>query len=75
MTTNFVKWASEHGQMAKIKSSDDCGDEVITMVVQFEYDRHGFEVYLGNVGSKWTTQMGLITMGFPVGGFHMGNPG
>ena len=50
MTTNFVKWASEHGQMAKIRPSDSCGDEDITMAAQSEYEGHGFEVYLGNVG-------------------------
>ena len=50
MTTNLVKCASEHGQMAKIRPSDSYGDEAITMAAQFEYDRRGFEVYLGNVG-------------------------
>jgi hypothetical protein len=50
MTTKMVKWASEHGQMAKIRPSDGCGGKAITTAAQFEYDRHGFEGYLGNVG-------------------------
>ncbi len=44
------KWPSGHGQLTKIPLSDDCGGKIILTVVQFEYDRHGFEGYLGNVG-------------------------
>ncbi len=51
MTTNLAKCAAEHGQMAKIRPSDGCGGKAITTAAQFEYDRHGFEGYLGNVGS------------------------
>ncbi len=29
---------------------DGCGGKTITMAAQFEYDRIGFEGYLGNVG-------------------------
>jgi hypothetical protein len=29
---------------------DDCGGKTITTAAQFEYDRHGLEGYLGNVG-------------------------
>jgi hypothetical protein len=50
MTTKLVKWESEHGQMAKIRPSVACGGRNTTTAAQFEYDRHGFEGYLGNVG-------------------------
>ena len=50
MTTKLVKWDSEHGQMAKIRPSVACGGRNTTTAAQFEYDRHGFEGYLGNVG-------------------------
>ena len=52
MTTKLVKWESEHGQMAKIRPSVACGGRNTTTAAQFEYDRHGFEGYLGNVGLK-----------------------
>jgi hypothetical protein len=54
MTTKLVKWESEHGQMAKIRPSVACGGRNTTTAAQFEYDRHGFEGYLGNVGSNST---------------------
>ena len=50
MTENWAKWASEHGQITKIRLSDGCGGKTITTAAQFGYDRHGFEGYLGNVG-------------------------
>ena len=52
MTTKLVKWESEHGQMAKIRPSVACGGRNTTTAAQFEYDRHGFEGYLGNVGLR-----------------------
>ena len=42
-----MKW---HGQITKIRLSDGCGGKTIITAAQFEYDRHGFEDYLGNVG-------------------------
>jgi len=47
---NMGKWPSRYGQLTKIRLSDGCGGKTITPAVQFEYDRHGFEGYLGNVG-------------------------
>ncbi|MCH7910814.1 MAG: hypothetical protein IIB38_14515 [Candidatus Hydrogenedentes bacterium] len=47
----------KYGQIAfrarpthKNKLPDGCGGKTITTAAQFEYDRHGFEGYLGNVG-------------------------
>jgi hypothetical protein len=51
MVENMGKWPSGHGQLTKIRLSDGCGGKTITTAAQFEYDRHGFEGYLGNVGS------------------------
>ena len=31
---------------------DGCEGKTITTAAQFEYDRHGFEDYLGNVGGR-----------------------
>jgi hypothetical protein len=50
MAENMGKWPSGHGQLTKIRLSDGCGGETITTAAHFEYDRHGFEGYLGNVG-------------------------
>ena len=50
MAGNMEKWPSGHGQLTRIKLSDGCGGKTITTAAQFEYDRHGFEGYLGNVG-------------------------
>ncbi len=44
------KWPFGHDQLTKIRLSDGCGGKTIITAVQFEYDRHGFEGYLGNVG-------------------------
>ncbi len=53
MVRKMTEWASEHGQITKIGLSDGCGEKTITTAAHFEYDRHGFEGYLGNVG--WIT--------------------
>ena len=50
MAENMGKWPSGHDQMAKIRPSNGCGGQAITTEAQFEYDRHGYEGYLGNVG-------------------------
>ena len=50
MAENVGKWPSGHGQLTKIGLSDGCGGKPIKTAAQFEYDRHGFEGYLGNVG-------------------------
>jgi hypothetical protein len=50
MAENMGKWPSAHGQLTKIRLSDGCVGKTITTAAQFEYDRHGFEGYLGNVG-------------------------
>ena len=39
-----------YGQLTKIRLPDGCGGKTIITAAQFEYDRHGFEGYLGNVG-------------------------
>jgi hypothetical protein len=52
MARKMTEWASKCGLITKIMQSDGCGGKTITTVAQFEYDRHGFEGYLGNVGSN-----------------------
>ena len=41
---------------------DGCGGKTITTVAQFEYDRHGFEGYLGNVGLNGIGNSSLISI-------------
>ncbi len=49
--TGFIgKLPSRHGQLTRIWLTDDCGGKTIKTTAQFEYDCHGFEGYLGNVG-------------------------
>ena len=43
MTRKLAEWASEHGQITKIKPSDASGGKTIPTVVQFGYHRHEFE--------------------------------
>jgi len=50
MAENAGKWPSGHGQLTKIRLSDGRGGKTTTTAVQFAYDRHGFEGYLGNTG-------------------------
>ncbi len=50
MTTKLAEWASEQGQITKIRPSDASRGKTIPTVVQFGYGRSGFEGYLGNVG-------------------------
>ena len=50
MAENMGKWPSGHGQLTKIRLSEGNGGTTITSAVQFGYDCHGFEGYLGNVG-------------------------
>ncbi len=52
MAENMGKWPSGHGRLTKIRLSDGCGGKTNTTAAQFEYDRHGFEGYLGNVRSS-----------------------
>ena len=49
MAENRGKWPYGHGQLTKIRLSDGCGGKTNSTAAQFEYDRHGFEGYLGNV--------------------------
>jgi hypothetical protein len=51
MTGIMGKWPSGHGQPTKIRLPDSCRGKTNTMAAQFDYDRHGFEGYPGNVGS------------------------
>ena len=53
------KWPSGHGQLTKIRLSAGCGGKTITTAAQFEYDRHGFEGYLGNVGLEVIWEMSV----------------
>jgi len=50
MAENMGKWPSGHGQLTKIRLSESDGGKIVTPAAQFEYDRHGFDGYLGNVG-------------------------
>ena len=50
MTENMGQWPSGHGQISKIWGSDRCGGTTIPTAMQFGYDRHESEAYLGNVG-------------------------
>ncbi len=52
MTRKLAEWASEHGQITKIRPSDASGGDTIPTVVKFGYDNHGIEGYLGNVGIR-----------------------
>ena len=57
MAENLEKWPSGHGQLTKIRLSDGSGRKTITTAARSEYDRHGFEGYLGNVGLVHTTTL------------------
>jgi hypothetical protein len=50
MTKKLAEWASEQGQITKIRPSDASRGKAIPTVVQFGYDRHKSKGYLGNVG-------------------------
>ena len=50
MVENRAEWASGHGQLTKIGLSDGCGGKTYYNAVQFGYDGHVPEGYLGNVG-------------------------
>ena len=50
MAKNTGKWPSRRGQLTKIRLPDGRGGKTNITAAQFEYDRHGFEGYLGNVG-------------------------
>ena len=73
MAENMGKWPSGHGQLTQISLSDGRGGKTVTAAAQFGYDRHGFEGYLGNVGSismpsTRITRLGWITrFTFPTG--------
>ena len=43
------KWPSGHDQLTSIRLTGGYGGKTIPAAAQFEYDRHGFEGYLGNV--------------------------
>ena len=49
MTRKLAEWASEHGQITKIRPSDAGGGDTIPTVVKFGYDHYGIEGCLGNV--------------------------
>ncbi len=51
MMTKVAEWASEHAQITNIGLSDGYGEKAILTAVQFGYDRHGSQGYLGNVSS------------------------
>ena len=50
-SAHATRWLSGHGQLTKIRRSDGCRGKTITTAAVFEYDRHRFEAYLGNVRS------------------------
>ena len=58
MAENMGKWPSGHGQLPKIWLSEGDGGKTVTPAAQFGYDCHGFEDYLGNVGSGVFLQKG-----------------
>ena len=49
MANILTEWSSEHGQTTKIGQADGCEGETFQTAVQFGYDRHECEGYLGNV--------------------------
>ncbi len=49
MMTKVAEWASEHAQITNIGLSDGYGEKAILTAVQFGYDRHGSQGYLGNI--------------------------
>ena len=52
MVENFAKWPSERGQPAKVRSSEGCGGNGVSLAVECRYDCHGFEGYLGKCQIK-----------------------
>ncbi len=52
MMTKVAEWASEHAQITNIGLSDGYGEKAILTAVQFGYDRHRSQGYLGNVSLK-----------------------
>ena len=61
MTKKLAEWASEQGQITKIRPSDASRGKAIPTVVQFGYDRHKSEGYLGNVGlNRWGHQQQFV---------------
>jgi hypothetical protein len=49
MTRKLTELASELGQITKITPSDASGGDTLLTVVNFGYNHHGIEGYLGNV--------------------------
>ena len=56
MTGIMGEWPSGHGQPTKIRLSESCRGKTITMATRFDYNRHGFEGYPGNVGLEFLTE-------------------
>ncbi len=49
MMKNRTEWASEHGQITKVRVSDGCGGKTIPVTVIIVYRRSRFDDFLGNV--------------------------
>ena len=52
MVENVGEWPSRHGQLTKIGLPGGCGGTTIPSAAQFEYGRHEFDDYMGNVGQS-----------------------
>jgi len=52
MTTKLVKWASNDGQITKLKLPDGRRAKFLPSATEFDYDWIRFEDYLGNVGLR-----------------------
>ena len=50
MVENMGKWPSKRGPISKIRPSDGCERDAVTLAVERWYDLHEFGGYLGNVG-------------------------
>jgi hypothetical protein len=50
MAENLGKWPFKRGPISKIRSSDGCEGDAVTMAVKRWYDFPEFGGYLGNVG-------------------------
>ncbi len=48
MAENMDKWASEHGQITKIRPSDGCKGGTVPLAVGKWYDFHKFQWHLEN---------------------------
>ena len=52
MAENLGKWPSKRGPISKIRPSDGCGRDAVSLAVEWWYDFSEFGCHLGNVDSS-----------------------